>query len=297
VTQLRLFDCENPLRKKLGVEFFRTVPEAPGVYRFLDYKGQILYVGKAKNLRKRLLSYSYLKSSQKSKKVWCLVNQVSTITYETESTELAAVLLENHLLRTLKPTYNRLNTRPEYYSYLVLRVLKNNKKSVELEWNLLNESQFKNFYKKGDEVFGVFKSRFRITEVCGVFCKFFYAMENIHNLESAHRILKSTFRFPSTYSVPKNYWGLLKIYFSGRSPKILEELCTFFAMNSFQVSEWLRLSLNSDLELLKNYFERVPKLQAKLRRRFMPRTDKRHFSGQNFDDFRAMWTLRRSKAG
>src|SRR5438045_2419772 len=100
---------QNPLKKTLGNEFFLKIPRDPGVYYFLDKDENILYVGKAKNLRNRLNSYKNLNLSDASKKTMQMLHSAESIRWELHSTELQACLRENYLLRLLKPKFNIVN--------------------------------------------------------------------------------------------------------------------------------------------------------------------------------------------
>src|SRR5690606_19105320 len=81
------------------------IPEVPGVYQYFDEEGSILYVGKAKNLKKRVLSY-FNKNHEDSPKTRILVRKIRDIKYIVVSTEQDALLLENNLIKQYKPRYN-----------------------------------------------------------------------------------------------------------------------------------------------------------------------------------------------
>ncbi len=85
-----------------NIEF--TLPSNPGVYRYYDKDNQILYVGKAKNLKKRV--GSYFRESGLSGRIQVLVKKTSTIEFTITNTEQDAFLLENTLIKKLQPRYN-----------------------------------------------------------------------------------------------------------------------------------------------------------------------------------------------
>ena len=88
------------------------LPLSPGVYQFVDRSGTIIYVGKAKSLRKRVSSY-FVQSKEHSAKVRVLVRQIAEIRHIVVSSETDALLLENSLIKTLQPRYNcSKTTRP-----------------------------------------------------------------------------------------------------------------------------------------------------------------------------------------
>ncbi|TNF49426.1 MAG: excinuclease ABC subunit UvrC [Bacteroidetes bacterium] len=82
----------------------RLLPEKPGVYQFFDSNGQIIYVGKAKNLKKRVTSY-FAKQHDNGKTI-LLVKRIANLEYVVVGTELDALLLENNLIKKYQPKYN-----------------------------------------------------------------------------------------------------------------------------------------------------------------------------------------------
>ena len=81
------------------------LPLSPGVYQFVDRTGTIIYVGKAKSLRKRVSSY-FVQSREHSAKVRAMVKQIVEIRHIVVGSETDARLLENSLIKTLQPRYN-----------------------------------------------------------------------------------------------------------------------------------------------------------------------------------------------
>lgn len=110
--QLTLFVSRNSLCERFPPEFFRTVPRAPGVYLMSDAHERILYVGKARDLRKRVGSYRYV-HEETSRKTARLTARVTSIRWNVCATEEQALLEENRLLRELRPPFNRANTWPK----------------------------------------------------------------------------------------------------------------------------------------------------------------------------------------
>lgn len=96
------------------------LPLAPGVYQFLDRNGTIIYVGKAKSLRKRVSSY-FVQSKEHSAKVRVLVKQIAEIRHIVVGSETDALLLENSLIKTLQPRYNILLKDDKTYPWIVVR--------------------------------------------------------------------------------------------------------------------------------------------------------------------------------
>ena len=82
----------------------KTLPEKPGIYQYFDAAGTIIYVGKAKNLKKRVASY--FNKTQDNGKTILLVKRIVDIQYMVVDTELDALLLENNLIKKYQPKYN-----------------------------------------------------------------------------------------------------------------------------------------------------------------------------------------------
>lgn len=97
-----------------------ALPLLPGVYQFLDRNGVIIYVGKAKSLRKRVSSY-FVQSREHSAKVRVLVKQIEAIRHIVVNSEQDALLLENSLIKTHQPRYNILLKDDKTYPWIVLR--------------------------------------------------------------------------------------------------------------------------------------------------------------------------------
>ena len=97
--------------------FLRTLTQGPGVYRMLNADGDVMYVGKAKNLRRRVGSYFTRASNAR---IASMVSQIRQIEITATHTESEALLLENNLIKQHKPRYNVLLRDDKSYPYLFL---------------------------------------------------------------------------------------------------------------------------------------------------------------------------------
>lgn len=98
----------------------RSLPEAPGVYRFLNKKGKIIYIGKAKDLRKRVSSY-FASSRQHTYRIQHLVRNIDDLAYTVTDSEVEALLLENNLIKNHQPRYNILLKDGKTYPYICIK--------------------------------------------------------------------------------------------------------------------------------------------------------------------------------
>lgn len=96
----RLFD------QKFGADRLREVPRGPGVYLFRDADGRVLYAGKAKDLRRRLGGYRNASRRKAHRKMRALVREAASLEVRPRESEQQALLLENELIRTLRPPFN-----------------------------------------------------------------------------------------------------------------------------------------------------------------------------------------------
>ncbi|MGC8864318.1 MAG: excinuclease ABC subunit UvrC [Bacteroidales bacterium] len=94
----------HPFEEKISA-LLKTIPDSPGVYQFFNEKGEIIYIGKARNLKKRVSSY-FNKDSGVSAKVWVMARKVADIRVIVVKTEMDALLLENNLIKEHQPRYN-----------------------------------------------------------------------------------------------------------------------------------------------------------------------------------------------
>ena len=97
----------------------KTLPDTPGVYQFFDIKGKVIYIGKAKNISKRVRSYFHNKHAQKRTDV--LVKKIHDIKHIIVNTETDALLLENNLIKKYQPKYNVLLKDDKSYPWICIK--------------------------------------------------------------------------------------------------------------------------------------------------------------------------------
>lgn len=101
-------------------EELSLLPDQPGVYRFFDKEGVIIYIGKAKNLKKRVSSY-FLNTAGKGRKLQMLVKKICHIEHTIVESEEDALLLENNMIKNFLPRYNILLKDDKTYPWLEVR--------------------------------------------------------------------------------------------------------------------------------------------------------------------------------
>jgi excinuclease ABC subunit C len=124
----------------------QTLPDSPGVYQYFDKDGKILYVGKAKNLKKRVSSY-FNKVHQVAR-TNVLVKKIHTIKHIVVPTETDALLLENNMIKNFQPRYNVLLKDDKSYPWICIK----KERFPRVFWT-------RNMVKDGSEYFGPYTSQ------------------------------------------------------------------------------------------------------------------------------------------
>lgn len=110
----------NPYIEQIKQEVLPTLPHEPGIYKYFDENDTIIYVGKAKDLRKRVASY-FTKQLHDSAKTYLLVKNIRRIEFAVVETEQDALLLENVLIKQWQPKYNIQLKDDKTYPYICIK--------------------------------------------------------------------------------------------------------------------------------------------------------------------------------
>lgn len=170
-----------------------NIPKQPGVYRYLDSDGTILYVGKAKNLRSRLSSY-FGSKKHISHKTRTLVKNATHIEFTIVDTEQDALLLENTLIKKHQPRYNVSLKDGKGYTYICIK----NERFPRVFFT-------RSVWKDGSTYFGPYTSKFRTKIILDVIKKLFPLRTCKFNL-SEENIEKGKFKVCLEYHI-KNCMG------------------------------------------------------------------------------------------
>ena len=138
-----------------------TIPQKPGVYHFYDSDAEVIYVGKAKNLKRRVSSY--FTKTHKSLKTKNLVSKITDISCIIVETEIDALLLENNLIKKHQPRYNILLKDDKSYPWICIK-----------KEEFPRVFQTRNVVKDGSEYFGPYMSGYVVNVLLDYFSELFY---------------------------------------------------------------------------------------------------------------------------
>ena len=234
------------------MEFFKALPQEPGVYKMFDRESRLLYVGKAKNLRRRLYTYRRAKMGTVSRKTIRLIRLVRDIRYELCGSEKEALLRENELIREAKPELNRAKKAPETYYFIGLTV-----KEGTLQFRLgmrLTDDQYR---------FGAFKGHRLVRRSMGALMRVLYLLE--HRIPSVFYyppvLLKNL--TPLSYSLPMTDQSILSDtvfdtllkFLSGESDRFIGESAAS-CKNLSDDDPFFENVINEDLAALEKFYRR-----------------------------------------
>ena len=175
----------------MALNFKNTIldlPDKPGVYQFYDEKGNVLYIGKAKNIKKRVTSY-FRKNILQDGKTRVMVNKIQDIRFTIVDTEWDAFLLENSLIKKYQPRYNIMLKDDKSFPYICIK----NERFPRV-------FSTRNIIKDGSEYFGPYAS----VKIMNTFLELIsktYPLRNCNYILSEENISKNKFKVCLEYQI------------------------------------------------------------------------------------------------
>ncbi|MDZ4708424.1 MAG: excinuclease ABC subunit UvrC [Saprospiraceae bacterium] len=174
------------------------IPEQPGIYKFMDGKGSIIYVGKAKNLFKRTTSY-FTDSKSHSFKTISMVRHAERLEYLVVETEHDALLLESTLIKNHQPRYNVSLKDGKTYAFICIK----KERFPRIYFT-------RRIYRDGSDYFGPYTSKYK-AEIVLDFIKSLFPIRNCTLLLTEENIAKKKFKVCLEYHI-KNCLGPCEAY-------------------------------------------------------------------------------------
>jgi excinuclease ABC subunit C len=226
-----------------------TIPHEPGVYRFLDHDGTILYVGKAKSLKNRLNSYFGDKKHTQFKTV-LLTRNAARIEFTVVETEHDALLLENSLIKKFQPRYNVSLKDGKSYTYICIK----NERFPRVFFT-------RRVIRDGSQYFGPYTSKYRVNILLEIIKKLFTLRTCTLNL-SEENVHKGKFKVCLEYHI-KNCQGPCEALESEESYNFkIEQVKNILKGNLGGVKKYITDQMKSHAENLE--FEKAQVLKDKL---------------------------------
>jgi excinuclease ABC subunit C len=206
--------------KKWGIDFIRTVPDTAGVYIFRDDTAAPIYVGKAKNLRRRLSQYRLATAKKVHRKMRLIVRKARTLEFQSCTSETEALLLENQLIQKHRPTFNIAGAYAFLYPYLGFKL------TAPRELALCYTTQPETLEAHGFQLFGAFRSRDVVNAAFDALVELFtYIGHDDPGLRTAFGRIAYT-RISCFRQIDAEWVGLLTGLFRGESGDALQQLFT-----------------------------------------------------------------------
>ncbi|MBO6622293.1 MAG: nucleotide excision repair endonuclease [Balneola sp.] len=263
-------------KERVNSAMMELPPHEPGVYTMYGKKDEVLYVGKAKNLFKRITSYRY----SKSKKVQSMIAQIDRIGFEICKTEMDAILLENLLIRSLRPPFNHANKKPETYYYISTK-RRGNRREFRLSMRVLDE------YTK---VYGCFKGHARVRKGLGALLRLLYLQHRM--IDSAHylpsQLLGRLAPLRFNCEIDKASKKLVHDFFLGKSKVLIDDFEELISKKTFK-DKFTKKYFENELDQLNIFYALGPERNHQMKREL--ELDSHLIIQEQLDDFQTLYSL------
>jgi hypothetical protein len=245
------------LRERLGEEFLRSLPPNPGVYLMVGDDDELLYVGKAKNLRTRIRSYTRLGKDDDPRRI-SMIAKVRSVRWEETADDAAAIARETELLRVLRPPFNYSHAARS--KYLGIAVVDN---APKLRLRMTAEQPL-----PSETFYGCFPFEASTPDA-------FPALVRVLLMAAPHagspRLPSGAIRVAGVdVAVAVEVKPLLRRYLAGRSPRLLGELDERIAASDADVL--VQRAASRDIALLRTFYAAGPRTVRRLQLEYGPDT-------------------------
>jgi len=238
-----------PKVKEHIAQFLKTLPTSAGVYQYFDKEDVILYVGKAKNLKKRVSSYFHKEHSDYGK-TRVLVSKIKRIEYIVVVSEVDALLLENNLIKKLQPRYNVMLKDDKTYPWICIK-----KERFPRVFSI------RNVVKDGSEYFGPYSSA-RAMKVLLELIKQLYQLRSCTFNLTDENIEKGKFKVCLDYHIKKCLGPCEALQYEEDYNKAISEIRNILKGNTRSIIQPLKEQMQEFAANLE--FEKAQELKEKL---------------------------------
>ncbi|MBI3542061.1 MAG: GIY-YIG nuclease family protein [Deltaproteobacteria bacterium] len=248
------FRYENPLHQKLGEPFFKELPQEPGVYFFLDSAREVLYIGKAKNLRRRLLQYRNAKPGAAPESTLEMLERAEEISYELHRSEAAALERESELIRAVQPPFNVAGSYDERYLFIGTRL---ERSRLHLKLTSVDLPEYR--------LFGCYKHRRKTKSGYTALLRLIHAATTAKpRFSFPARITRVSPPYSYTIGFPPEWSAELDGFLSGRSRRLLDTLTSRLLENE-HIPRFMYAPIQRDLEIVRDFYRVGPYATRRLR--------------------------------
>lgn len=263
----------NPLIERFGERFFREIPAVPGVYFMHDEVDEILYIGKAKDLRKRLAWYKNAKPGAAHESMLECLERVVRLRWEPHRTEEAALRRESELLHAIRPPFNTASAWPEAYFYIGLRVepaasRKDSATGVgatraKIHFQLTCRREL----ARGYELFGCFKHRRRTKSGYSAMLRLLHAASDTgkRRFSFPAKITRSSPPYQYATEIPAELAPHLTAFLTGRDLSLVRRSLELMLDNE-GIPAFMRPAIQDDIDAVREFFRYGPKATLALKR-------------------------------
>jgi excinuclease UvrABC nuclease subunit len=251
------FGYENPIRSRFSEEFFKELPTNPGVYFFLDAHLQPLYIGKADNLKKRLMSYRLAKPGHSPENILEMIEHAEEIKWELHESGAQALKREGDLIRVVQPPFNIAGTDPIPYLYWGIRVFdaKKGEESTKIDFRLSRTL----VTETGFEGFGCFRQRGKVKAGYSALMRLLYASTcDRLRFHLPSKICRTSPPYVYSARIPNEWVRPLETFLRGKDATLLKKIMQRL-LNRTNIAPPMYAPLQRDLFALQEFFKAGPK--------------------------------------
>ena len=254
----------NPLLVKLGPQFFKEIPRSPGIYFMHAEDGAILYIGKAKDLRRRLAWYKNAKPGAVPELTLELLENVARIRWEVKQTESEALLRENELLHAVRPPFNVADSWPQAYLYIAIKAeeIPGKPDRAKVHFQLTSRRELARKYR----VFGCFKHRHGTKTGYTALLRLIHAgsAEGKRPFAFPARITRSSPPYVHSSEMPKELVAPLERFLAGRGLKLLRRIVERMLGNE-NIPRFMHPAIQDDFNTTQDFYRQGPKATLRLK--------------------------------